>query len=176
MAEEDYELMPHNEISELRKELKELKKGSSPGIKLQILIERLNSNIEDMLELIRDASKDVNGDSGSLAQNVAVIKRDVAELKSQNEKIAQAILAVADMVKKPAGLARKEGSPFDAGPPGFGPGPMPLPRANMNAGGNINAGPVGGPPLRQQPMPPPAGMPPPPGLGALPKKKGWFHK
>jgi len=190
MAEEDYELMPRQEISELRQELRKLKGNASPGVNLHISMEKLSANIEEMLLLIRDASKGVKEEEGPMMLAIQEGLKDIKELKEQNKRIAEALLAVADMIKKPVPEKKPAASPFDNPakfgepmdePQGFGPmhgGPLPQP--------NFSAPPQGGPMPPLGPMPPPAqiprdlmpfqGIPPPPGPMPLPKKRGLFGR
>ena len=174
MAEDDYELMPREEITELRKELRKLKGSSSPGINLNISMEKLSANIEELLLLIRDASRGVKEEQGPMMLAVQDVVKDVRELKEQNKRIAEAILAVADMIKKPA-EKKPEPSPFD-NQPGFG-GPIGGPQP---AHGGPLPPPGMGPMPPAAPMPgakmPPQGIPPPPGPMPPPKKRGFFGR
>ena len=173
MAEEDYELMPHQEISELRQELRKLKGNASPGVNLHISMEKLSANIEEMLLLIREASKGVKEEEGPMIRAIQDVVRDVRELKEQNKRIAEAILAVADMIKKPVPEKRPEPSPFD-NPQPFG-GPMNEPPEF----GPMHGGPLPPPGMGSpRPMPgagmPPPGIPPPP--EPMPKRRGLFGR
>ena len=193
MAEDDeYELMPHKAIAELREELQRLKKNpaGAAGDSLQNSIDVLSMKIDRLIELFKEASRSMSEEleeEGSIVKKVKPMFDKVDQIIEQNEKIATGMVALADLVKEIKGEHKEEEKPETpepvppmggmGGPPPGGPGgPMP---------------PLGGPPPGPMaapgmpgPMPPP-GMPgpmPPPGapLGPPPeppkKKKGLFGR
>ena len=105
MENEDYELLPHNELLELKDELKKLK--SKPGSKNSKLdnvsIDNLNSSIHKLMMIFKDASKDLkneNNEERHLSSKIddAVEKMDMVIY--QNEKIAEGIITIAEMLGK----------------------------------------------------------------------------
>jgi len=107
MANEDYDLMPHKVINDLKGELKRLKSKSKPIGKGSPIdydsIENLNASVHELLGLLKEASQDLKGESSEENQTInklddAVEKMDL--LLDQNEKIAEGILTVANMIKE----------------------------------------------------------------------------
>ena len=151
MADEDddYELLPHKQITDLKKELEQLKKGPSPESGNQM--DKLNDSINNLLGLFKEAASQMHleeQEGGMVAEKLIPIEEKLDQVLEQNQKIAEGIVALADLVKDLQEQKKKE-SGQDYGmrmaPPSFG---MP-------------------PPLN---MPPPMNMPPPrqPMQGNLP--------
>ena len=100
-------------VQKYRDEVKDLKKKISaierrkvtlkPTRSFDSAIQRLNNNVEKLLELTRQTHKELEEDAIAPEKELLKITKDISE---QNEKIAQGILAVADMVKQYA-----EGAP-----------------------------------------------------------------
>lgn len=188
--DDEYELMSHESVERLQEQLRKLKKGGSVS-SLQASMDELNANIQRLLEVFREASRGVKAEDSK-----------INTLLEQNEKIARAILAVADMVQEKSPeiprtaprLTPIEQKPF--------PSPMPfgqLPPSPFGPSGKSSLPPLSDfdefprppqPPSRGASpsfgmMPPPPSMypepeelPPPPGyLPPLPpKKKGLFRR
>lgn len=97
--DEDYELLPHEEIQKLRDELNKLKKnplGSTVQAKdLQTSVTELTKAINSLTTLLKDTNDDMiqefqrNSISGHFEQ-----------ISTQNEQIAQGILTVAQMLQQ----------------------------------------------------------------------------
>lgn len=163
MADEDnYDLLPHSEIIRIKKELADLKSSSEKTATKNIVnqIVHLKDSIQDLLTIFKEAEETLKLEEKEPPYLKDIIhKLDV--LSDQNTRIAEGIVAVADMVKelklkvdKPK-LEKPKTMPF-----GQPPGQMPPP------------------PMPQQ-MPPlmPPDFPPPPNFGAPPeKKKGLFGR
>lgn len=169
MANDEYELMPHDEILKLKDELNRLKTGS-PSSSLQDSIESLRKSIDSLLELFRIAAKEIEEEGGSsLIKKIDELNERIDEISDQNEKIASGILAVADMIGGKAEMPKSAGEmpPFmqeEELPqlPPLGESQFPQPRLN------IPRGMPPPPPMEMRRMPPPMGMPPPPTGGQLP--------
>lgn len=193
MPDDDYELMPHEEIMRLREELKKLKSGN-PGSSLQNSIDELRMSIDRMLVIFMEASREIK------EEGAPTLSKKIEEISSQNEKIAKAILVVVDMIKEkqpeiakvappplifpqPVRMAQPLGPPREQMPqfqemPQFSEMP-PLPEAppfGMQQQQRIpqqGFGPL--PPPGFGPLPPP-----PPTLGPLPplppRKRGLFGR
>ena len=178
MDNDDYTLLSSKEVSELKQDVEYLKKnplgGSKEGRSLLEGIEKLNENIEQLIEIFKEASdmmKAEEREADVILKRIAPIESKLDELSDQNQKIAKGILAVADMIsereEKPRMMPRPQMPPMQRPQP-MPPPPMqrpqmpqPIPRQMMQPSS---------PPQGMQ-QPPPMGLPPPP----MPaKKKGLF--
>ncbi|MCX6709922.1 MAG: hypothetical protein NTV63_03160 [Candidatus Woesearchaeota archaeon] len=91
MADDEYELIPHKEISELRKEIQNLKeqikgKPDSNGASEKTLLEAIN----ELIAVFREATEEIRAKPGTIDK--------FSILAEQNEKIARGILALADIM------------------------------------------------------------------------------
>lgn len=166
-GEEEYELMPHKKIEALKKEVEELKKGTASP-EMQGSIQSLSDSINDLLGLFREASRDLNLEKAaesSVEARVDQIVEKLDQVIDQNGKIAEGIVAVADMVTN---IKEKKVAPMPGVPPRLGS--MPL---RMAPKGPMPGGP---PPMAPGPMPPARELPPlkPLPVGPAPEKKGLF--
>jgi hypothetical protein len=96
--DDEYELLPKQEIDALKKEVERLKKNPlgdlQEGESILEAINNLNDNIRKLIDIFTKAGADLEKDySGSSPVE------DIKSIKDQNEQIAQGILTVADMVK-----------------------------------------------------------------------------
>ena len=109
MAKGDYEILPRDELDNLKKEIEKLKKGeevsgsedSSPNASAGI--EKLNNSINSLIELFKTAQDSMENDdketSEQLTKKIDPLNEKIDQLIDQNKKIAQGILTVADLVK-----------------------------------------------------------------------------
>jgi len=107
MDNDDYTLLSSKEVSELKQDLDYLKKnplgGSKEGKTLLGSIEKLNENIEQLIEIFKEASDQMKAEereSEVIIRRIQPIEQKLEELSEQNQKIAKGILAVADMVSE----------------------------------------------------------------------------
>lgn len=153
MAEEDedYELVPHKIVSELKKEVDELKRNplgtTSTGQDLQASMNALAHSINDLLQLFKDATEQMHveeKDSHVFTKRLDPMLDKLDTIIEQNQTIAKGILAVADMLKEH--LKHK---------PRFGPGPsLPTsPPMQMSSQNPFAA--FGGPGMSVPRVPPP---------------------
>ncbi len=105
MPEDDYTLLSSKEVSELKQDVEYLKKnplgGSKEGKSLLESIEKLNENIEVLIQIFKEASEQVKAEereSDVIVRRIEPMEKKLDELSDQNQKIAKGILAVADMV------------------------------------------------------------------------------
>lgn len=170
MAEdEEYELLPRREIEYLKKELEKLKKNPLGELKegrtLLDAVNNLNNNIKKLIDIFAKADSELAKEysENNPAESLSLIK-------SQNDQIAQALLAVVEMVKEkketpqPAPNYQNQTPPqqntgFGMPPPDFSSQiPMPpQPPFDLSA-----------PPQNQFPE---QNMPPPPT-----EKRGFFRR
>ncbi|RMF55169.1 hypothetical protein D6745_02950 [Candidatus Woesearchaeota archaeon] len=192
MVEEDYELFPRREIEKLKEEVELLKRnpiGTTPvGKDLLSSVEQLNSSINNMLELFKNAADQMKFEEKEKTDSAARIKEleeKLDKIIDQNYKIAEGVVAIADMVKemkkkpipKPVSHPKPipPASPSPLGPTPVGPSPSPPPLGTPPTGLDFP------PPLGTAPNPlGPAPPPPPPAPSIMPppkpEKKGFFGK
>jgi hypothetical protein len=185
MPSDEYELMPERKLSSMKKELEDFRKRAEnvdvkSGLPKDTVssLENLNTSINSLLGLFKTATEELKleeRDEALVSKQLDPIAKKIDILLDQNEKIAKAIIAIADMVKESGEQHNEEEKNFEEQkprmePPSFGAMPpsmgMPPPRSGMFPP------PPGGAP---EPMPP-FGMPelgPMPGFEERPKKKGF---
>jgi len=104
--EDEYEIMPHRTIENIKKELDELKKkaASTESISdksFKKSLDNLTSSINNLMFLFKEASKEMQADEerekGSIS-DMGKVEKKLEELEGENKKIASGILAVADML------------------------------------------------------------------------------
>lgn len=183
MTAEDYELMPERKLSSMKKELETFKKHAEmldpkTGLPKQTIssIENLNKSISSLLGLFKTATEELKleeRDEALISKQMNPLMKKIDILLEQNEKIAKAIVAIADMIREKTGAIEekeeeikaeekkieKEGprsmpkEPMTQGPPAFPPypsdiGPMPPPKSQFP------------PTPKGESMPPPGFSPP----------------
>jgi hypothetical protein len=161
MANEEYELLPHKEIEELKDELAKLKEFEiTPTKKLRVSLVELNSKLDKLLDIFEDAMRQVQIEEGGMTfhEKMKPIVDKMNKILDQNAQIAEGIVTLADMVKEGKGITEK---PFPSLPSREREIPMP-PGQGMPLGQGL-------PPLPEAPMPPRKTIMPPP-----PKKKRTF--
>lgn len=148
MADEDYEILPHREIEDLKMELAKLKEFEvQPSKKIQVTMLELNSKLEKLLAIFEEAlhTVKIEGEVG-YGDVLKSIDRKLDKLIEQNSDIADGIVAVADMIK---GEGEEEEEPEER--PIIQPlGPISPPQL---------------PPMPARPMPP---LPPRPATPRMP--------
>ncbi len=183
--EDEYELLPHKEIVELKDELRRLKSmptGSGKDIPLGDLSEK----IDRLLEIFTDAMHQMKIEEGGISfhEKMKPFSDKMNKILEQNSEIAEGIVALADIMNEVKtnveekmsaprlGMPRSSVRPRLAPTPGIGPQP---------------GMPIGGPPPGLKPMSAPPRPPAPgapqgmPGMGGMPpvppppKKKGLFR-
>lgn len=175
--DDEYELLPKEEIDNLKKEIERLKKSPFGEAKeaenLLDAINNLNANIRKLIEIFTNAQAELEShylESGSPAE-------DLKDIKEQNEQIAQGILAVADMVKETNEKIEKQG--LSTGDISHQPRiPIPKPSLSTHYTSGINEmGGLGGiEPTPPEPFPeePGTNIPPPPSqAGTTPGDTGF---
>ncbi len=154
MADEEYELLPHKEIEELKEELAKLKEFEiTPTKKLRVSLVELNSKLDKLLDIFEDAMRQVQVEEGGMTfhDKMKPIVDKMNKILDQNAQIAEGIVTMADMIK---GMGR---APAEKGFPEL---PSRGIRAPPSPG--MSSGPAIPPPPRAPMMPPP------------PKKKRTF--
>src|SRR5574341_1188913 len=161
-SEDEYELLPHKEIEDLKEELSKLKEFEiAPSKKMQVSLLELNTKLDKLLTIFEDATHEMRIEEGGLSftEKMKPLLEKMNKILEQNSEIASGILALADMVKevKEAAPAKIEAPPMREEMP-----PMP-PMMGME---------VPKPPMMAAPRPMPAG-PVPPGvpLPPMPRRR-----
>lgn len=95
----EYELLPHEELEHLRNELHKIKRNPLQGYKqaddLKSSIDALNTSIANLITLFSSTNDELVD-----AFKKTTIEEHFAQISSQNEQIAQGILAVAKLVEE----------------------------------------------------------------------------
>lgn len=100
--DDEYEIMPVDEIEKLKQEIKELKKNS-PDSGLASSIDTLNQNIKDLLDVFKEATKDIREEEEKVddtKQKIDELSSNVTELFDQNAKIAEGIINIHDDIEE----------------------------------------------------------------------------
>lgn len=169
--EEEYELLPHKEIVELKDELRKLKSlppeaGKHAEVSYDILTKKMNR----LIEIFEEAEKSVEVEEGAVTfkERMAPFTEKMNKILEQNSEIAEGIVALADIMneikdKLEIGVIYKAKDVEKVHTePVHRPAPPPMPAGPMPPG---HAGPML-PPKIGGPMPPPTpgkmptGMPP----------------
>jgi len=127
MADDDeYELLPHREIEELKAELSKLKEFDiAPTKKLQVSLLELNTKLDKLITIFEDASHEMRTEESSLSfsEKMQPILERMNKILDQNAEIASGILTIADMLKekKAEAPAPMEIPSFNPSMPNFAP-------------------------------------------------------
>ncbi len=180
---EDYEILPHQLLQDLKSEVELLKKKlSQPDSKANELIleiESLKDSTHELQAVFQKALEDAKGEEIGLT--IKKLNESVANVVSQNETIARALIAISDKLDNFMGGAKQEqrvssaamqhtmGVPSMPGPSRMAPPPMigPMTPSMMPPGMSGPSSMPSGP----APMPS-LSPPPPPGMG---KRRGIFR-
>lgn len=113
--DDEYELLPRQEIENLKRDLERLKKhplgDMKEGETILEAINNLNANIRKLIDIFTRAEADLVKDyeENNPAETLKVVKE-------QNEQLAQGLVAVADMIKDiqtPKNLSMPQRSPVE---------------------------------------------------------------
>lgn len=164
--EEEYELLPHREIEDLKEELSKLKEFEvAPSKKLQVSLLEVNAKLDKLITIFEDASHEMRVEEGGLSftDKMRPLLEKMNKILEQNSEIASGILALADMVKEKSGRMESGFETYNAPPTAAGFNVPP----KMEPSGAPMSPPMGA--QAAGPMPPgvPPGMPLPP----LPKRR-----
>lgn len=176
----DYEIISRKDINRLKQEIKDLKEGKNSGSANNVM-----NKLNQMLGLFEDASLSIKTEKPT-SMKLDAISEKLDKVLDQNQKIAEGLLSIVDLVKgvKPEITKPMPGpkpvQPFGQRVPAPMPGPAPQPLPGQQR-----------PPIQPQaPAFPKPGMPslnpmqghPAKRVGGLkplpskPAKKGLFRK
>jgi hypothetical protein len=164
--EEEYELLPHREIEDLKEELSKLKEFEvAPSKKLQVSLLEVNAKLDKLITIFEDASHEMRVEEGGLSftDKMRPLLEKMNKILEQNSEIASGILALADMVKEKSGRMESGFETYNAPPTPTGFNVPPKMAETQSSAPMGMQGQTAGP------MPPgvPPGMPLPP----LPKRR-----
>ena len=157
---DDYEILPHKDILELREELRRLKAKPSERT-LQISMVELAGKVDKLINIFTEALEEIRVEEGGLTfqEKMKPVLNRMEKILEQNSQIAEGIVALADMLgEMKVGVPAAPAVPEEPELPGL-PGAEPMPPP-----GGLPPMPPGGPP----PMPLPAGPAEPPAAKPLP--------
>lgn len=177
---EEYELLPHKEIEELKDELQKLKEFEiTPTKKLRISLIELNKKLDRLLQIFDEARQDIRTEEAGLGfkEKMKPFLDKLDRLLEQQADIAEGMVALSDIVKgrkeeEPEESEEEEEPLFRPSMPEFPPAIQKPPMPQMPPSGPPRYG-VPPPPMRpgvniRPPMP---GMPPPRMPPKPPRKK-----
>ena len=164
---EEYELLPHREIEELKEELHKLKEFEiTPTKKLRVSLVELNQKLDKLLKIFDEARHEIRTEEVGLGfkEKMKPFLEKMDKLLEQQADIAEGMVALADIVKgkeKPKAPAfqrpginirsNNQGMPARPVAPGTMP---PRPQTPMQTPGNVPPRPMRPPVQRAPPTPP----------------------
>lgn len=98
---DDYELVPHKEIQELKTELEKLREfPQGPGAKMQLSMDELSGKVEQLIDIFEEALHSLKAEELGLGwhERLKPIISRLDKLSEQNAEIASALVELADMV------------------------------------------------------------------------------
>jgi len=118
--DEPYDLMPHREIIELKKQLQELKNKKTSSQELTNSMHALTNSMDSMLKLFTETAEELKLDEKENSVN-----KKLDEIIEQNKVIADGMVTVSDMVKDFVG--KQKNPEIDQIPKPNFPQPIPEP-------------------------------------------------
>ena len=179
--EEEYEIIPHQILSDLRDELDAVKQRLQTPVgemetELLASIADLKNSITQLNDMVKSAAAEVRKEEKEgIAVQIKRLNNKIDEVSRQNEQIAHALLSVANMIEKSEAPPPRPMPPPRMAPPQMAPPrapPMPPPRPMPMSSPMRPEYPMPPPPPDMGDMPPPPGPELPPGAEFEPKKKG----
>jgi hypothetical protein len=125
MVDQEYEILPHQLLQDLRYDVEALKKKlSSPDAKANELIlemESMKDSSHELTDLFRKALGEMQGDNDA-AKSLTLIKEKMDTVISQNETIAKGMIAISDklenfMSQRPKTPVHRPMGQHNMGPP-----------------------------------------------------------
>ncbi len=161
MTDEEYEILPHQLLQDLKYDVESLKKKlMQPDKKAEELIleiESLKDSIHELTVIFQKALEETKNED--LTAVIKTVSERLETVVSQNETIAKGMIAISDKVEdwmgRQASLPKAEARPAFPAQHTIGAPPMPGPR------------------MAPMPMMGPPGMPPPPPMPGK-KRVGLF--
>src|SRR3989338_2100803 len=101
MDDDEYELLPHKEIAELKTQLEAYRKG--PSASSQASMDHLSDSINTLINIFKEASTSMaieDKQHDAIMNDIKAMSDKIDKGLDQNKKIAEGIVALADMVKE----------------------------------------------------------------------------
>ena len=101
MDEDEYEIMPHSSLRELRKEVEALKKGKTDTTSQSVT--QLQESIDHLIKLFKIATREMRIDEikqKSVEKELGPLNKKIDTLIQQNQELAEGLVVVADMIKE----------------------------------------------------------------------------
>jgi len=169
MDEEDYDIVPHREVTDLKKQIKELrsKKDKSYSHELLNSMDALATSMDSMLKLFKEAAEDLKVEEKEHSK----IEENIDEVIEQNKTIAEGIVAIHDTIKD--FIAKHHTTQMQVQPAPLPKPNFPPPQPNFQQPPKFEAQ-----PRERPPQAGPVAMPamPFPNLEEKPRKKGLFGR
>ena len=131
--EDEYDLIPHKEIQDLKEELQKLREfPAGPAARLQISLSEVSQKLDKMIRIFEEALHNTQAEGGlSVQERLKPINTKIDTLMEQQQEIAKGMIELADMMtsmKKQAPSPMSQvSSPINSfQPPTFGT-PLPPP-------------------------------------------------
>lgn len=103
-AQEEYELISHKDLRELKQKLDDLKNSSMPISEkdkgdLKSSVDALTISINKLLDLFREANLQIKKNESEVNAKIDPLISKMDEILDQNKKLAKGIVAVADVIE-----------------------------------------------------------------------------
>ena len=98
---EDYELLPHREVAELRGELSKMREfPAGPGRRMQISMDQLADKVDKMISIFEEAMHELKVEEGGLSfqEKMRPLMERMNKMLDQQAEIASGIVALADLI------------------------------------------------------------------------------
>lgn len=136
--EEEWELTPHHQIEELKKEVEKLRKnpfaGTGSSENLLESMEKLNHSINELIEIFKMAHEDISAkELHTEEEKTEKLSEKMDKMADENRKIAEGIVSLAELLKKnvqqrpEAPMPRPLRKPPEISAPPFIPPKSPMP-------------------------------------------------
>ena len=154
---DDYELLPHREVAELRGELSKMREfPAGPGRRMQISMDQLADKVDKMISIFEEAMHELKVEEGGLSfqEKMRPLMERMNKMLDQQAEIASGIVALADLINDIKQRVDKM-TPMEPRFPAFQPQQQPpAMQRQLPPPGQMPMGMPGLPP----PMPPRRGM------------------
>lgn len=112
-VDEPYDLMPHKEIVELKKQVEELKSERYVHKEILNSMDALKSSMDAMLKLFTQASEELKlEEEGPLNGNKSSMNEKLNQIIDQNKSIAEGIVTISEIVEDFAGKQKSKLRPI----------------------------------------------------------------
>jgi hypothetical protein len=152
---DDYELLPHREVAELRGELSKMREfPAGPGRRMQISMDQLADKVDKLIAIFEEAMHELKVEEGGLSfqEKMRPVMERMNKVLDQQAEIASGIVALADLLNDLK--QRIETRPTQPMLPTFQPMQSAPPQAMQRQMLPAGPAPMGMPGFPPPPMPP----------------------